>query len=115
MDSNGSSVQDCDKNDMLLTGEKKLNQAKLKQQGKAITHGNLRTCGNTYYMSMTIFMEPTPASVTPIIHINSVTMAPLYACTSGHTKVLVDGHLKVDSLLDDGSKVNLMPWQTFEH
>ena len=27
---------------------------------------------------------------------------------------LVDGHLKVDSLLDDGSEVNLMPWRTFE-
>ena len=64
--------------------------------------------------AMVTSMEPAPASVTPIVHVNSAAMAPLCACTSGRAKTLVDGHLKVDSLLDDGSEGNPMPFRTFE-
>ena len=64
--------------------------------------------------AMVTSTEPAPATVSPIIQVNSATMAPLYACASGRAKAVVNGGLKVDSLLDDGSEVNLMPWRTFE-
>src|SRR5436190_24138467 len=59
--------------------------------------------------AMVTSTEPAPASVTPIVHVNSATMAPLYACTSGRTKALVHGHLKADSRLDDCPEANLTP------
>jgi hypothetical protein len=64
---------------------------------------------------MVMSTSPAPASVPPIIaSINSTTLTPLYACPSGRAKVLLDGHLKVNSLLDNGSEVNLMPRRIFE-
>ncbi len=59
--------------------------------------------------------EPAPSSVPPIIHVNNASLVPLYACASGRVKTLLDGSLKIETLLDNGSEVNLMPCHVFEH
>ena len=65
--------------------------------------------------SMMMSTSPAPASVPPIIaSTNTTTLTPLYACPSGRAKVLLDGSLKVNSLLDNGSELCLMPRRIFE-
>jgi hypothetical protein len=64
--------------------------------------------------AMVMPTEPVPTSVPPVVHINASTITPMYACPSGRAKVMVDGHLRVDALLDNGSEVNLMPQRIFE-
>jgi hypothetical protein len=59
--------------------------------------------------------SPAPASVPPIIaSTNTAIATPFYACPSGRAKALVDGYFKANSLLDNGSEVNLMPRRVFE-
>jgi hypothetical protein len=53
-------------------------------------------------------LEPVPTS-----SVNTVIGKPLYACPSGHAKVLVDDTLILSALLDGGSEVNLMPRLVF--
>ena len=52
----------------------------------------------------TIAMEGTIASV------NTVTVGPLYACPSGHARVVLNQEIEIsDALLDNRSEVNFMP------
>jgi hypothetical protein len=46
--------------------------------------------------------------------VNSGYLMQLYACPLGHVKVTIDQHVKAESLLDNGSEVNMMPRHIFE-
>lgn len=39
---------------------------------------------------------------------------PLYACASAHAKVVLDGEIKVNALLDNGSEVNIISGRLFK-
>jgi hypothetical protein len=54
----------------------------------------------------------TATAVNTNVGINSV--RPFYACPSGHAKVSLNREIDVDTLLDDGSELNLMPRRTFD-
>jgi len=61
-------------------------------------------------------MSATPATITEV-HVNSTTaghLKRLYACPSPQAKVTLDRDVKVTSLLDGGSEVNIMPRRVFE-
>ena len=46
---------------------------------------------------------------------NAVTVGPLYACLSGHARVMLNHEIEIsDALLDNGSEVNLMPEWIFK-
>ena len=53
-------------------------------------------------------------SIASSTQVNSITNNPLYACSSGRAKVLLEDTLKVEALCDDGSEINLMPQRIFE-
>ena len=54
-------------------------------------------------------------STTPTAAVNSAkSTKPLYACPSGRAKVILNGELRVNALLDNGSEVNIMSGRLFE-
>ena len=65
--------------------------------------------------AMVMSTTPAPTSVPPIVaEINNTTLTPLYACPSGRANVLLDGRVKANSLLDDGSEVCIMARRIFD-
>ena len=59
-------------------------------------------------------IEPTPATATTTGEVNSNNaVKPLYACPSARAKVVLNGEIKVNALLDNGSEVNVMSGQLF--
>jgi hypothetical protein len=75
---------------------------------RPIENTSANSAGNTNTANTNSIASPTQ------VNINSIVSKPLYACTSGHAKVLLEDSLKVDALCDDGSEINLMPRRTFE-
>ena len=49
--------------------------------------------------SMVMSTSAAPSFVPLIVTVNNTTLMPLYACPSGRANVLLDGHIKVNSLL----------------
>ena len=49
-----------------------------------------------------------------IVEINSTSPTPLYAALSGSVNVTFNSQVKVNSLLDDGSEMNIIPRRTFD-
>jgi hypothetical protein len=59
-------------------------------------------------------IEPTPVTATTTVKVNSTNVIkPLYACPSARAKVVLNGEIKVNALLDNGSEVNVMSGRLF--
>ena len=69
---------------------------------------------DSHLESMVLSTAPAPSSVPPIVEINNASLVPFYAAPSGRVNATLNGQVKVGSLLDDGSEVNIMPRRTFE-
>jgi hypothetical protein len=51
----------------------------------------------------------------PAANVNTMSLGkPLYACASARAKVVVNGEVKVNALLDNGSEVNIMSKRLFQ-
>ena len=56
-----------------------------------------------------------PTTATAIAEVNSAGVGkPLYACPSARAKVILNGEIKVNALLDNGSEVNIMSSRLFK-
>jgi len=71
---------------------------------------------DSHLEAMVMSTTPAPTSVPPIItaEVNNATLTPLYASPSGRANVLLDGSVKVNSLLDDASEVCIMARRIFD-
>jgi hypothetical protein len=58
-------------------------------------------------------IEPITAATTATVNPTNV-VKPLYACASARAKVVLNGEIKVNALLDNGSEVNIMSGRLFK-
>jgi len=69
---------------------------------------------DSHLEAMVMSATPAPTSVPIVVETHSATLTPLYAAPSGQANVLLDGHVKANSLLDDGSEVCIMAHRIFD-
>ena len=64
---------------------------------------------------MVLSTAPASLSVPPIVEINNVSLAPLYAAPSERPNAILNDEIKVNFFLDDGSDVNILPRRIFDN